>query len=93
MTREEIDAAIARNAETEILYDRPHEDSRKVRVTGRFTAESLSPHKTISPDTPPVSEQSADATDESTFERTILDDLLKAGCRTAARKSGWSSRC
>ena len=27
MTREEIDAAIARHAETEILYDRPYEDT------------------------------------------------------------------
>ena len=52
MTREEIDAAIARHAETELLYDRPYEDTRKVRVAGRFTVESLSPHKTISPTRP-----------------------------------------
>ena len=32
MTREEIDAAIARHADTEILYDQPYEDNKRVRV-------------------------------------------------------------
>jgi adenine-specific DNA-methyltransferase len=48
MTRQQIDAAIARHAETEILYDKPYEDNKRVRVTGPFTVESLSPHRTIS---------------------------------------------
>ena len=46
----EIDASIARNAETEYLYDRPYEDKSKVRVAGPFTVESLSPHRMLSPD-------------------------------------------
>ncbi len=45
MTREEIDAAIARHAETETLFDRPYEDRKIVRVSGPFTVESLSPHR------------------------------------------------
>ena len=48
MTREEIDAAIARHAESETLYDQPYEDNKRVRVSGPFTVESLSPHRTIS---------------------------------------------
>ena len=48
MTREEIDAAIARHAETETLYDQPYEDKKRVRVTGPFTVESLSPHRVLS---------------------------------------------
>jgi adenine-specific DNA-methyltransferase len=48
MTREEIDAAIARHAATETLYDQPYEDKKRVRVSGPFTVESLSPHRTIS---------------------------------------------
>jgi hypothetical protein len=48
MTREAIDAAIARHAETETLYDQPYEDKKRVRVSGPFTVESLSPHRTIS---------------------------------------------
>jgi adenine-specific DNA-methyltransferase len=86
MSREEIDATIARHAENEILCDRPFEDKQKVRVAGRFTVESLSPHKTISPDAAPSSERVADATDDSTFERTILDNLLKAGVQNGRKK-------
>ena len=46
----EIDASIARRADYEVLYDQPYEDTRRVRVTGPFTVESLSPHRTISVD-------------------------------------------
>ena len=49
MTREEIDAAIRKHAETEILYDQPYEDKGVVRVTGPFTVESLSPHRMLPP--------------------------------------------
>ena len=41
--QKEIDASIARNAETEYLYDRPYENRKKVRVAGPFTMESMSP--------------------------------------------------
>jgi adenine-specific DNA-methyltransferase len=47
MTHEDIDAAIARYADQEVLYDQPHEDRKVVRVTGPFTVESLSPHVTL----------------------------------------------
>ncbi len=85
MSREEIDAAIKRHAETEVLYDRPYEDTRKIRVSGRFTVESLSPHRTISP-ARPTSEEAADQNDPSAFERTILDNLLKAGVQNGRKK-------
>jgi adenine-specific DNA-methyltransferase len=48
MSRQEIDAAIARHADTETLFDQPYEDTKRVRVAGPFTVESLSPHRTIS---------------------------------------------
>ncbi len=44
----EIDASIALRADTEMLYDQPCEENKRVRVTGPFTVESLSPHRTIS---------------------------------------------
>jgi adenine-specific DNA-methyltransferase len=44
----EIDASIARRADTELLFDQPYEDPKRVRVTSPFTVESLSPHRTIS---------------------------------------------
>ena len=46
--QKEIDASITRRADQETLYDRPYEDKKTVRVTGPFTVESLSPHRTIS---------------------------------------------
>jgi adenine-specific DNA-methyltransferase len=81
MTRQEIDAAIARHAETEPLYDRPQEDLRKVRVAGPFTVEGLSPHRPLSPE--PRQQPTG-----AGFEQTVLDNLLKAGVqngRTAER--------
>ncbi len=41
MTQEEIDAAIARHAPQETLYDQPLVDRRKKRVTGPFSVEAV----------------------------------------------------
>src|SRR5579871_5239874 len=41
MTREQIDAAIARYADRETLYDQPYIDKSRVRVTGPFTVEAV----------------------------------------------------
>jgi adenine-specific DNA-methyltransferase len=41
MTREQIDAAIARYADQETLYDQPYTDKARVRVTGPFTVEAV----------------------------------------------------
>ena len=47
MTREEIGKAIARQADSELLHDRPYTDNKVVRVAGPFTVESLSPHRVV----------------------------------------------
>ncbi|MGR7026350.1 hypothetical protein [Geodermatophilus sp. URMC 62] len=47
MSRAEIEAAIKRHADFEVLYDKPYEDKSKVRVSGPFTVESLSPHRSL----------------------------------------------
>jgi len=44
----EIDGSISRRADVELLFDQPYEDNKRIRVTGPFTVESLSPHRTIS---------------------------------------------
>jgi adenine-specific DNA-methyltransferase len=49
MAREQIDAAIARHAEQETLYDQPKVDKTKVRVTGPFTVEAVPAPSAISP--------------------------------------------
>jgi adenine-specific DNA-methyltransferase len=46
MTREQIDAAIARYADQETLYDQPYIDKTRVRVTGPFTVEAV-PEPTV----------------------------------------------
>ncbi len=46
----QIDGSIAAKAEFEKLHDRPYVDSKKVRVAGPFTVESLSPHRVLGVD-------------------------------------------
>ncbi len=41
MAREQIDAAIARYADQETLYDQPYTDNNRIRVTGPFTVEAV----------------------------------------------------
>ena len=41
LTREQIDAAIARYADQETLYDQPYTDKTRARVTGPFTVEAV----------------------------------------------------
>ena len=41
MTRELVEVAIARYADQETLYDQPHLDNNRVRVTGPFTVEAV----------------------------------------------------
>jgi adenine-specific DNA-methyltransferase len=81
MTREQIDAAIARHADAESLYDQPHEDNKRVRVCGPFSVESLSPHRVLSTTDEhldgTVTEQ--EARKEQDFATMILDNLKKAG--------------
>ncbi|WP_394300648.1 site-specific DNA-methyltransferase [Sphaerimonospora cavernae] len=85
MTREEIEAAIRRNSEQEILYDQPYEDKKKVRVAGPFTVESLAPHKTIATAVQTRTEQAATEADASSFEQSILDNLAKAGVQNGRK--------
>jgi adenine-specific DNA-methyltransferase len=84
MTQREIDAAIAKHAESEILYDQAEEDTRKVRVAGPFTVESLSPHSTVAP-VRSSSEQAGTEDDGSAFEKSIVDNLLKAGVQNGRK--------
>jgi adenine-specific DNA-methyltransferase len=87
MTQEQIDAAIARHAETETLYDQPYEDNKRIRVSGPFTVESLSPHRLLS-----VANENLDGTvgeqearREQDFATMILDNLKKAGVQNTKK--------
>jgi len=94
MNREEIDAAIRRHAEYELLYDKPYEDSKKVRVAGPFTVESLSPHRSLAfagsavDGTGAVNADGATGSSvpaEGSFEETILANLRAAGIQNGRR--------
>ena len=78
----EIDASIARRADQETLFDQPFEDNKRVRVTGPFTVESLSPHRVLAPD----DDLDGVATTEEIhrhqdFSTMILENLKKAGVK------------
>ncbi|MFQ5340672.1 MAG: site-specific DNA-methyltransferase [Anaerolineae bacterium] len=84
--QEEIDASIARHSESETLYDQPYEDRRKLRVTGPFTVESLSPHRVLSTDEErPASEAAGQQADAGSFERMIIENLKKAGVQNTIK--------
>ena len=87
MSREQIDAAITRHADSETLYDQPYEDTKRVRVTGPFSVESLSPHRVLSTadddQNGTVSEQEAQK--QQDFATMILDNLKKAGVQNTRK--------
>jgi adenine-specific DNA-methyltransferase len=80
----EIDASIARHAETEFLYDKPYEDSKRIRVTGPFTVESLSPHRVLATDQEQPAAQ-AQSGNGDRFIKVILENLKKAGVQNMVR--------
>jgi adenine-specific DNA-methyltransferase len=87
MSREQIDAAIARHADTETLFDQPYEDRKALRVTGPFTVESLSPHRVLAS----VDENmdgvvtEVEVRKQQNFAAMILDNLLKAGVQNTIK--------
>jgi len=83
----EIDRAVAREADSEILYDQPYEDKKRIRVAGPFTVESLSPHRVLSTDEEiPASEKEArKSAGAGQFETMILENLKKAGIQNTIK--------
>ena len=80
----EIDVAIARHSGGEILYDKPFEDKKRLRVTGSFTVESLSPHRVLSSD-----EETNDRLSQPEslpFEKMIIENLKKAGVQNTVKE-------
>jgi adenine-specific DNA-methyltransferase len=89
--QKEIDASIAAKAEPEYLCDKPYPDSRKVRVAGPFTVESLSPHRVLSVDEndeliDTVKEGSAEYGAKQSFPQMILENLKTAGVQQARKE-------
>jgi adenine-specific DNA-methyltransferase len=82
-----VDSIKHKDADTELLYDKPYEDNKRIRVTGPFTVESLSPHRVLSTDDERPRSEREGQRDVSTasFETMILDNLRKAGVQNTKK--------
>ncbi|PIQ95625.1 MAG: site-specific DNA-methyltransferase, partial [Nitrospinae bacterium CG11_big_fil_rev_8_21_14_0_20_56_8] len=86
MTQKQIDAAIAKYAEQETLYDQPFVDKSRTRVTGPFTVEAVpSPAVKALDEIEEGNEQPADGsvsrTGETRRQGDWRDELFKTGIR------------
>ena len=86
--QKEIDASIAAKADYEYLYDNPYEDNKKVRVSGPFTVESLSPHRVLAVDendelVDRAAESSPGYGPQQDFAGMIIEQLATAGVQQA----------
>jgi len=74
---------------TETLYDRPHKDTSKTRVTGPFTVEAV-PAPIVKPideiEEAPASDTSVARSGETARQGDWRDELLKAGIRGRSRQ-------
>ncbi|MCY4413235.1 MAG: DNA methyltransferase [Caldilineaceae bacterium] len=89
--QQEIDASIAAKADYEYLYDKPYEDSNKVRVAGPFTVESISPHRVLAVDEndefiESFGEGKAGYGSVYDFAAIILENLKTAGIQQAHKE-------
>ena len=79
IARSQIDAAIARHAPQETLYDQPLRDTKKARVTGPFTVEAV-PAPVVK------------AMDEVVDLTPALQEKVKAGADESVARSGETLR-
>lgn len=86
MSRDAIDKAISKHAESETLYDQPDIGKSIVRVTGPFTVESLSPLLVPPGETEHDDRNESAAYDAHNFETVILDNLRSAGVQNTIRQ-------
>jgi adenine-specific DNA-methyltransferase len=92
--QQEIDASIAAKAEFEYLCDKPYPDPSRIRVSGPFTVESLSPHRVLAVDaddslidTLDLAEQGAEwGEGKPDFAQMVLESLKAAGVQQAHKE-------
>jgi adenine-specific DNA-methyltransferase len=84
LRQQEIDASIARRADTEFLYDKPYQDNKRVRVSGPFTVESLSPHRVLATDDPSTAFRE-DVLNTQDFTQMIIANLKASGVQNTIK--------
>jgi adenine-specific DNA-methyltransferase len=87
MNASQISKVISQSAEVELLFDQPFEDSRRVRVAGPFSVESLSPHRVLDiadkDSNGSVSEN--ESKEQQDFASMIMENLLKSGIQNTMK--------
>ncbi len=85
--QKEIDASIAKRADTEALFDQPYEDGKRIRVSGPFTVESLSPHRVLETEADRTRSEIEGTRDPkaASFETMILENLKAAGVQNTRK--------
>jgi adenine-specific DNA-methyltransferase len=85
-SKEAIAQAVEKHAQQEFLRDAPVIDSSRIRVSGPFSVESLTPHRSLAL---PYAESPADApkghVDGVEFDRMILENIAEAGIQNGRR--------
>ena len=89
--QKEIDASIAAHADFEYLYDKPYEDTSKVRVAGPFTVESITPHRVLGVDEngdviDSIAEHTNGYSTGYDFGQVILENLKRSGVQQAHKE-------
>jgi adenine-specific DNA-methyltransferase len=89
--QKEIDSSIAAKAEYELLYDKPYDDKKTIRVAGPFTVESLSPHRVLGVDEDDelidgLKEDGTEYGAKQSFPEMILENLKTAGVQQAHKE-------
>ena len=90
-----IEASIAARADFETLYDKPYTDPSRVRVSGPFTVESLSPHRMVSaeeehsyaPEKKTDKEGVSEAVPLNDFTQMVLENMKSAGVHQIAKEN------
>jgi len=84
--QQEIDDSIAQRADQETLYDQPYEDKKRLRVTGPFTVESLSPHRVLNPEAKSSkTERAGQVMASDQFETRVIENLSRAGVQNTKK--------
>lgn len=74
-----MDASTAKRAKSETLYDQPYQDRKRVRVTGPFTVEGLSPNFSLDTNETEGTPPAMSVEDVQDYHRYIIEHLKTAG--------------
>lgn len=88
LKQKELNSLIHENADVKILLNKPYENKKKIRVSGPFTVESISPHRVITEmEELPLSEREGKKQSSLVqYEQVILENLKIAGVQNTKKQ-------